>query len=85
MGRHELTDKQWLALEPCLPPLNTGCGRKMHDRQKAILWNVADNSLDKPLFSERFEDIEYARFRPLCFFAKVFHADSIGSRFFDGF
>jgi transposase len=41
MARHELTDKQWDALEPCLPPLNTGRGRKMHDRRRhinGILW-----------------------------------------------
>ena len=34
MEHHELTDVQWEVLEPCLPPLNTGRGRKMHDRRR---------------------------------------------------
>jgi transposase len=41
MDRHELTDTQWEALEPCLPALNTGRGRKMHDRRRhinGIIW-----------------------------------------------
>jgi len=36
MERHELSDLQWEVLEPCLPPLNTGRGRKMHDRRRTI-------------------------------------------------
>jgi len=43
MDRHELTDKQWEVLELCLPPLNTGRGRKMHDRRRiinGILWSL---------------------------------------------
>jgi len=41
MERHELTDTQWDVLAPCLPPLNTGRGRKMYDRRRTIngiLW-----------------------------------------------
>ena len=41
MARHELPNKQWEELEPCLPPLNNGRGRKMHDRRQhinGILW-----------------------------------------------
>ena len=41
MDRHELSDSQWTVLESCLPPLNTGRGRKMHDRLRhinGILW-----------------------------------------------
>lgn len=43
VDRHELTDEQWAILEPLLPPLNTGRGRKMHDRRtiiNAVLWLV---------------------------------------------
>jgi len=39
--RHALSDKQWKALEPFLPPLNSGSGRKMDDRRRyidGILW-----------------------------------------------
>jgi len=41
VARHELTDKQWEALKPCLPPLNRGRGRKMHSRRQhinGVLW-----------------------------------------------
>ena len=34
--RHDLTDKQWEYLEPFLPPLNTGVGRKMLERRQHI-------------------------------------------------
>ena len=43
MDRHELTDKQWEALESCLPPLNTGRGRKTRNRRSiinGILWSL---------------------------------------------
>ena len=39
--RHALSDQQWNALEPFLPPLNSGPGRKMDDRRRyidGILW-----------------------------------------------
>ena len=39
--RRDLTDTQWEHLEPCLPPLNTGVGRKMYERRRHIngmLW-----------------------------------------------
>ena len=36
LERHELSDLQWEVLEPCLPLLPRGRGRKMHDRRRII-------------------------------------------------
>jgi len=67
MDRHELTDKQWEALEQCLPPLNTGCGRKMNDRRtiiNGILWCLKTGApwRDIPKKYGKWGSI-YARFR----------------------
>jgi transposase len=67
MARHELTEEQWEELEPCLPPLNTGCGRKMHDRRRhinGILWILKTGAQWRDL-PERYGKwgTVYARFR----------------------
>lgn len=67
MDRHELSDKQWEVLEPCLPPLNIGRGRKMHDRRRiinGILWSLKTGApwRDLPKKYGKWGSI-YARYR----------------------
>ena len=42
MERHELTDVQWEVLEPCLPPLNTGRGCKMHNTVERMFGHLKE-------------------------------------------